>query len=777
MRGAQRLFGGWDKVAKAIRDRLIACSRGVSLPAFMAAALAFAGAAMVLAGGAGAGLTAIAIGVVGLFCEAARKAPAGKAPEVSLTAAEAIDSRVEALKDVIWELRESEARYRDLLDTQESAIARRGRDGKLTYVNRAFCRMFGVAAGDILGQPWQPQVLAEERPLPETACSPQRSYVQRVETASGPRWLSFEEHSVPGSIVPSQGIARGERDNREHCEIQLVVTDITEARKVQEELAGARDQAQAADRAKSRFLAAMSHEIRTPMNGIMGMASLLAETQLSAEQQTYLGAIDQSARTLLVLIDEILDFSKIEAGKLELVQQPLSLDDCVQGAVELLAPTAHEKGLEIAWTTDPDQPFLLTGDAARVRQIMLNLIGNAVKYTDRGGVLVRIHCEERRGGKALVAVHVKDTGIGLSAESMGRLFGEFNQGDTETAMRRGGTGLGLAISRRLARVMGGDVTVASEPGRGAVFTARLWLPIAVDRPEKPQRRPGRDAGPVLLAFDRLIERKALATNLAALGFEVIEADDPLAGGEIEEAARQRPVTHVVCDAESDPAEAGAVLARAREMAKGKTVRGYLVIDPQTRPNLEQFRLAGFGSYLVRPVRPLTLKARFTGDHGAPLTDERVLSGASVIEARGSTTLGCHVLLAEDNAVNALLATRMLEKCGCTVVHVADGQQAVEAVAKSLETGEKRFDLVLMDIHMPRLDGLAATGAIRAAAREGSAIAQLPPLVALTANAFSEDRERCLAAGLDDYLAKPFQRADLVALINRWQGRGNRDAAA
>ncbi len=449
----------------------------------------------------------------------------------------------------------------------------------------------------------------------------------------------------------------------------------------------------------------------------------------------------------------------------------------MQGAVELLAPAAHEKGLEIAWTTDPDQPFLLTGDAARVRQIMLNLIGNAVKYTDRGGVLVRIHCEERRGPNALLAVHVKDTGIGLAPDAMARLFGEFNQGDSETAMRRGGTGLGLAISRRLARAMGGDIAVESERGRGAVFTARLLLPVAVDRPENALRRPGKGSGAVLLAFDQLIERKALAVNLAALGFEVIESDDPLAGVEMEAAAWARPVRHVVCDAEADPAEAAAVLARAQEMAPGANVRGYLVVDPETRPNLEQFRQAGFTAYLVRPVRPLTLKARFAPDQATSLPDERSLPRTVPSEPREPQIIGQHVLLAEDNAVNALLATRMLEKCGCTVEHALDGEQAVAAVAASMLPGHQRFDLVLMDVHMPRLDGLAATAEIRRMAREKAALEDLPPMVALTANAFSEDRERCLAAGLDDYLSKPFQKSDLVALMERWRRQRSKDAAA
>ncbi|CAN0354903.1 unnamed protein product, partial [Phaeothamnion confervicola] len=360
-----------------------------------------------------------------------------------------------------------------------------------------------------LGRTWQPQVAAQEPSSAQTHSGPRRRYTELVETADGRRWLAFEEHRVPGLSPGKDEVSAGRAD-----EVQLVATDVTEARAAAALLASARDQAQAADRAKSRFLAAMSHEIRTPMNGIMGMASLLGDTGLSSEQRTYLGAIDQSASTLLLLIDEILDFSKIEAGKLVLAAEPFALDACVQGAVELLAPAAHEKGLELAWTVPPELPSALVGDQARVRQIVLNLVGNAVKYTDRGGVLVTVEHAMRDDGAAQISIRVKDTGIGLTREAMDRLFSEFNQGDAENALRRGGTGLGLAISRRLARAMDGDVTVTSEPGRGATFTADLVLPVGPGaRAVLEKVGSGKAAGHVLLALDNRIERRALSTCL------------------------------------------------------------------------------------------------------------------------------------------------------------------------------------------------------------------------------------------------------------------------
>ncbi len=691
-----------------------------------------------------------------------------------------IEHRLEDLKDGVWELRESEARYRDLLDTQANVIARQDSAGRLTYVNKAFCRVFGCEPESVLGRAWRPVVLEDETATLVDG-APHRRYTQHLETALGPRWLAFEEHRVPG-----QAAALDETDANDASgtggrhEVQIVGTDVTEQRAFQAELAAARDQAQAADRAKSRFLAAMSHEIRTPMNGILGMASLLEESELSAEQRTYLEAIDQSARTLRLLIDEILDFSKIEAGKLVLGKAPFALDQCVQATVELLAPSAHEKGLDIAWTIDPRLPSLVGGDEARVRQILLNLIGNAVKFTDRGGLLVGVECDGPADGKVRVAIGVKDTGIGLSQETLKGLFAEFGQGESEISQRRGGTGLGLVISRRLAIAMGGDVSVESEPGRGSVFTARLVFEAcagagnAMPEPMLPPR-----PGSVLLAFDRSIERAALATSLEAAGMRVIECDAAQATAEIEAAAAAgQPVAHVVYDAGADPRAAAAILARAHASAPAHGVRGFLLIDTLSRPNLEQFRAAGFGAYLVRPVRPSALLARFGL---TPIT----ASASGVVTALPETTTsdqptpvtGRHVLMAEDNAINALLATRMLANAGCTVVHVTDGEDAVTAIDLSLEPGAQRFDLVLMDVHMPRLDGISAAATIRAMALARGAAADVPPMVALTANAFAEDRERCLAGGLDDYLAKPFQKSELLALLARWERREKDDRSS
>src|SRR5262245_34254438 len=382
---------------------------------------------------------------------------------------ERLERGLEALKDIQWEMRENEARYRDLLDNQADLILRRDADGGLTFVNQAFCRVFGIDRGAVLGRPFAPRVLAGDTATPLAPDGPlrQQRYAQEIETARGPRWFEWDEHAVPASAMAVP-------------EVQCLGRDITDRRRAEAELTEARKQAEAANRAKSRFLAAMSHEIRTPMNGILGMTALLGDTELSPEQRSYAHAIERSARTLLTLIDEILDFSKIEADKLQLNCAPLAIDECVQGVVELLAPKAYEKGIDIAWAVDPALPRRLLGDEVRLRQIVTNLVGNAIKFTDSGGVLVTVgrSCAGTRPvaeGDLDIAIAVEDTGIGIAPDALPALFSEFEQADAAVRRRQGGTGLGLAISRRLARAMCGDILVASVPGSGTTFTATMRL--------------------------------------------------------------------------------------------------------------------------------------------------------------------------------------------------------------------------------------------------------------------------------------------------------------
>jgi PAS domain S-box-containing protein len=670
-----------------------------------------------------------------------------------------LQMQIEHLQDMQWVLRENESRYRDLLDTQADIILRQDPDGRLTFVNRAFCKTFGVTAESVTGTRYSLPVI-ERQPASVGLNGSGALPHQLLKTATGERWFAWEEHRVPSG------------DGRAF-ELQAIGRDITNARRAEAELARTRDQAEAANRAKSRFLAAMSHEIRTPMNGILGMAGLLRDTQATAEQQTYVAAIDHSARTLLALIDEILDFSKIEAGKLTLHPRPFALQTCVQTTVELLAPKAHEKGIEIAWVISPGVPDMVVGDETRIRQILLNLTGNAIKFTDRGGVMVTIARGEHDGH---LICRIDDTGIGLSTAAQTLLFTEFEQVDTALGRRAGGTGLGLAISKRLARAMGGDIRVESQLGRGSKFTFDLRVlpadgasPLSFATPAEPC------AHRVLLAFNRPIERRAMVATLQAARVRVDEAADVAhdASRAVEAAAAANAaVDLVLVDASGNAEQAGRLLNRAKAAAGGRKVKGVVLITATERSSLKAFRAQGFDAYLVRPVRLQSLLTQLTLRVAEnPIADDMepgFVGPMPVHQPRQAR----RVLLAEDNPINALLARRVVEKAGCSTVLATDGRKAVDAVRRSIDGTEPPFDVILMDVHMPELDGLEAVAELRRMVAEpGTAYsdARLPPIVALTANAFSEDRQRCLDAGMDDYLSKPFERAELEAILDRWCG--------
>ncbi|MGD9830140.1 MAG: response regulator [Hyphomicrobiaceae bacterium] len=667
---------------------------------------------------------------------------------------ERLERSIENLKDIQWQLKENEARYRDLLDNQQDVILRRDGEGVLTFVNNAFCRAFGVDRERVLGRPFAPRVLEGEASPPAFGDGGRRRYVQQVVTSSGPRWFVWEDHIVTGEEGRSS-------------ETQSVGRDITEQRRAELDLQDARTQAEQASRAKSRFLAAMSHEIRTPMAGILGMTELLSDTQQTAEQRNYCFAIEKSAKTLLMLIDEILDFSKVEAGKLVLNEAEFRLDESVQTVVELLYPRAREKGLELAWSIDPALPAVVVGDETRIRQILINLVGNAIKFTDRGGVSLAVRAAEGEpsgdaaGDDIAMAMTVRDTGIGLASDSARTMFAEFEQGEAARRGQRGGTGLGLAISERLARAMGGRITVESRPGAGAAFTAMFAVrrvttagALADTWPHVRERRR------VAIVSPRRIESETLCQVLSRCGH------DASVFGATDVAAASTWQGDVLLVDASEPADdAGAWLAALRRSLPGD-VRGICLLEAGARAPLAAYRAAGFDAYLVRPVRPASLLAQIDGlvlreDAGSPV---------AIAQQRPKPRQHARrrILLAEDNDINALLARRVLEKSGCEVVLAENGHAAVQCAMQALTEGPQ-FDLILMDIQMPGLDGFDAARAIRSAVADMSPMPRLPPMVALTANAFAEDRKRCLDAGLDDYLAKPFARHELEAMLERWCG--------
>jgi PAS domain S-box-containing protein len=644
----------------------------------------------------------------------------------------------EALVDRNWELKEAEERARSLFESQGDLIVLRDAEGRITFANDAYCELARQPRSALIGSRLELTVLEQGESALESNGT--RIHDQKIATALGPRWIAWRE-----------GLVRFDADAP--AEMQSVGRDVTDRTQTERALAEARDQADAANRAKSRFLAMASHEIRTPLNGIIGMSALLLDTPLTAEQSTYAKAVKTSGDALLALIEELLDYSKVEAGKIDLEHRPFALAALVENITELLAPRAQARKLEIAAYVDERLPTEVIGDSARLRQVLLNLAGNAIKFTETGGVALIV---EPGIWPNEISFLVRDTGIGIAPEAQQRIFREFEQADDKIARSYGGTGLGLSISERIVKRMGGRITLKSKLGVGSTFEVSIPL-VAADHSGQPSlAAPDLSGQSIMLLAPQSIEASLVARRLERWGGQTCVVSDVAVARAL---LPERTWRAILLD-QSIGAEEVELLAEA---AKPFAAQRIVMFTPAARHELQHSATSSaLTGYLVKPLRAASLAARLTtaAEASAPdlAADAMAEEKARAETAPAAVPHGLSVLVAEDNEINALLMRSLLSRLGHQAVIATDGEAALESWLSAKSAGTP-YDLVLMDIQMPTLDGIETTRRIRA--REGAQGLRKTPILALTANALVEDRYACFEAGMDGFLIKPLDREKLA----------------
>ena len=664
-------------------------------------------------------------------------------------------------------LRESEERIRLLLDSTAEAIFGIDSEGNCTFSNPSCAHVLGYdRPSDLLGKNMHElthHTRPDGRAYPQQECPIDRAMRQGKSVHSDQDVL----WQADGTSFPAEywcyPIWRGEES------MGSVVTflDITERKQREEELVQAKEAALAGSCAKSEFLANMSHEIRTPLNGVMGMTDLAMETELTPEQREYLETVKMSADSLLTVINDILDFSKIEAGKIELDADDFNLRDSLEATLKTLALRGDEKGLELLCEVAPEVPEVVRGDSSRLRQVVINLVGNAIKFTDEGEVALQVRVEAEDGEDRILHFTVSDTGIGIPPEKQKVIFDPFTQADSSTTRKYGGSGLGLTISTRLVRMMGGEIWVESNAGGGSRFhfTVRLRASdakaIEVGTIAPPEMLRGVK---VLVVDDNRTNRRILEGMLKRWEMKSRLVEDGEEALAQLSAAREagEPYGLILTDMHMPKMDGFALVERIRQRPELSTATIMMLTSAGHRGDAARCQELGVAAYLLKPIRQSELREAIARVLGAREQKGAIplITRFSLQDARDPTSV-LRVLLAEDNPVNQLLASRLLEKRGHRVVVAANGREVLAALEK------ESYDLVLMDIQMPEMDGLEATAAIREK-EKGSGIHQ--PVIALTAHAMKGDRERCLAGGMDGYLSKPIRLQELDELLEAYVAR-------
>jgi PAS domain S-box-containing protein len=649
-------------------------------------------------------------------------------------------------------LARSEARFRELAASAPVGIFQTDLQGQCAYVNERWCQMAGMAPAEAMGGGWARAVHPADRSRVLQAWS--AALEGHVPFDLRYRFLRPDgtETWVMGRAVRSleaDGTASG---------FLGTVTDVTESHQQAQALERARAEAEAAARAKSLFLANMSHEIRTPLNAVIGMTTLLLDTPMSEDQRDFARTIRASGESLLEIINDILDYSKADVGKLEIEQQAFDLRRCVEDSLDLLAPRALEKHLNLAYLIEDGTPEALVGDATRIRQILVNLLSNAVKFTHQGEVFVSIDSEPVGGSTHRIRFSVQDSGIGIPAEHLPRLFQSFTQVDPSTTRKYGGTGLGLAICKRLAELMGGTVSVQSEPGQGSLFqvTVLVEAAAAAEPADYLQRNVPALIGKRLLIVDDNLTNRRILTRLALLWGMVpstlpsaLEALDRIRHGERYDVA--------VLDMSMPGIDGLQLAVEIRRRRSAEELPIVMLTSLGQRRALQDAHGAGLAAYLAKPIKASqlfgTLVAVVQGQCPAPQPPAPVPAPHIPVLA---ANLPLRVLVAEDNTVNQRVALRLLQRLGYRADIAANGLEVIDAVER------QHYDVVLMDIQMPEMDGLqAARWIVQRRGADG-----LPRIIAMTANAMPGDRETYMAAGMDGYVAKPIEMGDLATAVTR-----------
>ncbi len=687
---------------------------------------------------------------------AVRIEPEG-APEVRL-AAEAFNNMANNIESLLASLGKSESKNKllaTIVEQSSEAIWTKDLHGNITSWNSGAAAMFGYPPAEAMG-----------RALKVGTATPAEEEARMKRLMAGERF-SYDTKAMTRSLteVDIQVAVAPLADENNHCIGKIAVArDVTQRKRGEEDLRLAREAAEAANHAKSSFLARMSHEIRTPMNGVLGMTELLLETGLTSTQRKYAETVQLSGKNLLGIINDVLDFSKIEAGKLELEHVDMDLRRTVEDIVDLLAERAHTKGLELACNIPVELFTHVRGDPLRLGQILTNLAGNAVKFTQRGAVVISVIRVEETGKNVTMRFEVSDSGVGISLEAQSRIFDEFSQADGSTTRKHGGSGLGLAISKQLVEMMGGSIHVESTPGAGSMFwfTSSFEKQATQARDDSCAAAAGKLEGVrALIVESSAISRGILHSQVSNWGMSNRVAETPEHALELlaQAAARGAPYDVAIIDL-GLPGMGTLDLARTIKADPAIAKVRLVMLTPVGRhADIRAARNAGIGACLVKPVRQTALYECLVTVMAGPT--EAAVDGPLMEAPVNTAPVGTrgNLLLAEDNLINQAVALGVLELQGYRVTVVNNGREALDAHAQG------GFDLILMDCHMPEMDGFEATAKIRE--RERQPNVKRVPIIALTANAMTQDREECLNAGMDDHLSKPYSQLQMRDMLNRW----------